>query len=187
MKFITALLLFCVFSGFSQEKFEREFRISTEEVPQKAQNFIKQIEFDKKVKWYMEESQDGKAIEAKSYKKNYKYSVEFDLKGNVLDVEKKIKWKEIESSVRKNIENSLKKEFEKFTIRKIQVQWKSDEETLLGLIRGDKENKTDVLYEIVLKGRKEGSTSLYEVLIKADGTIIKQLKFAPSNSLNLEF
>ena len=187
MRFITTLLLFNMFTGFSQEKFEREFRISTEEVPQKAQDFIKQCEFDKKVKWYMEESQDGKAIEAKSYKKNYKYSVEFDMKGNVLDVEKKIKWKEIESSVRKSIENSLKKEFEKFTIRKIQVQWKSDEEILLGLIRGDKENKTDVLYEIVLKGRKEESTSLYEVLIKADGTIVKQLKFAPSNSLNLEF
>ena len=75
-----------MFSGFSQEKFEREFRISKEEVPQKAQNFIKQCEFDKKVKWYMEESQDGKAIEAKSYKKNYKYSVEFDMKGNVLEL-----------------------------------------------------------------------------------------------------
>ena len=187
MRFITTLFLFCVFSGFSQEKFEREFRISIEEVPLKAQNFIKQCKFDKKVKWYMEESQDGKAIEAKSYKNSYKYSIEFDIKGNVLDVEKKIKWKEIELSIRKNIENSLKNEFKKFTIRKIQVQWKSDEQTLKGLINGDKEYKINELYEIILKGRKTQSTSLYEVLINPDGTIVKQLKFAQSNSLNLEF
>ena len=105
----------------------------------------------------------------------------------MLDVEKKIKWKQIEPSIRKNIENSLKNEFEKFTIRKIQVQWKSDEQTLKGLINGDKEYKIDTLYEIVLKGRKTQSTSLYEVLINPDGTIVKQLKFTPSNSLNLEF
>ena len=50
MRFIMILLLFCVFSGFSQEKFEREYRVDIRKVPATSLQIIKIWGFKEKVK-----------------------------------------------------------------------------------------------------------------------------------------
>lgn len=187
MKTFFFLFFLVSYSMFSQYKFEREYRISEDEIPQKAKDFITNCNFDKKIKWYAEESQDGKTYEAKSCKNKNKYSVEFNTNGTVLDVEKTIKWKEIPEPNRKKITQSLKNRFDSFRIKKVQIQWKTNPKTYIKLMNKEEVNNVNTNYEIVLKGKEKKSTNLFELLIDTEGTIVKELKFAPQNSDNLEF
>lgn len=187
MRFLSLVLILVGFSVFSQQKFEREYRIKSEQAPSKATEFIAKCNFNKKVKWYAEESQDGKTIEAKSCKNKHKFSIEFDTDGNVLDVEKRIKWKEIPSEKQQAIEKVLLNRFDKFKIQKIQIQWKTDYNSYISLIHGKGENISNELYEIVVKGSKNKSTKRYELLIDGTGKIVKELQFSPQNNDNLEF
>lgn len=187
MRFLSLVLILVGFSGFSQQKFEREYRIKPDQVPAKAKEFVAKCNFDKKIKWYAEESQDGKTIEAKSCKNKHKFSVEFDVNGNILDVEKTIKWKEIPAKKQQVIKKALSSRFKKYKIRKIQIQWQTDHDFYIDLINEKGENDIKELYEIVVKGRKNKEYKRYELLIDAQGTILKELQFAPQNTDNLEF
>ena len=64
---------------FSQDKYEKEYRIKYEEVPKSALNFINSINFSNKIKWYKEESLKSYTYEAKTIHKDIKFSVEFDI------------------------------------------------------------------------------------------------------------
>ncbi|MDJ0644354.1 MAG: hypothetical protein QNJ57_00080 [Flavobacteriaceae bacterium] len=180
-------ILIGVFTAVSQEKFEREYRVDTDEVPLKAKTFIEKCRFSKQVKWYVEESQDGKTYEAKSVKKGYKFSIEFDLQGTVLDVEKTVKLTEISSAKIKKIESALTERFRKYKIKKIQVQWKTDTNSYIALINGDVKVSTNELYELVVKGKVVSHFKMYELLINPEGTILKELEIVPANSDNLQF
>lgn len=186
--FFRFLVFFLVsISAFSQYKYEREYRVETNKIPARAKEFIAKCNFDKKIKWYAEESQDGKTFEAKSCKNKYKFSVEFDTDGNVLDVEKTIKWKKIVEEKRSKIAQSLAKRFKKYKVKKVQIQWQTDRDFYIDLIHGKGESEIAEFYEIVVKGKEKSSYHLYEILFDAQGTILKELKFAPQNSDNLEF
>lgn len=190
MKARFLLLMFfsvSVLSGFSQEKFEREYRVKASEVPKNAIEFIDKCSFDKKIKWYAEESQDGKTFEAKSRKNNHKFSIEFDTEGTVLDVEKKIKWKEIPLEKRTNIKKALEKRFKKHQVKKVQIQWQADTNFYINLINGKGEEEINEFYEIVVKGKTDDKYELYELLIDGNGSILKELKFAEEDNNNLQF
>ena len=60
---------------FSQEKFEIEYRVKPSKVPEKSFKLIKSWRFKKKVKWYAEESNDGKTFEAKTVHLNHVYRI----------------------------------------------------------------------------------------------------------------
>ncbi|WP_299046812.1 hypothetical protein [uncultured Polaribacter sp.] len=185
---VTLFTLLSTFSFFSQEKFEREYRVTEFQVPIPSSTFIKSLQFHKKVKWYAEESQDSKTFEAKVRHNNYKYSIEFTEKGNIIDIEKTIKFNELSKKIKENITRSLSIRFQKFKIKKTQVQF---------LCSNTKEYKTlfiDSLskdfyinYELVIKAKLEGNSNLFEILINENGQVLKELKFTPSTSLNLEF
>jgi hypothetical protein len=114
IKVAVLLLLFCTGSlAFSQLKYEREYRISKEEVPEEALAYIQKIGFDKKVKWYREEGLKSWSIEAKTRDNGQLYSIEFDSLGRIEDVEIKIKWKEVHEEGKKAIEEVLRKDFSK--------------------------------------------------------------------------
>jgi hypothetical protein len=84
---------------FSQEKFEKEYRVKPSEVPEKSFKLIKSWRFKKKVKWYAEESNDGKTFEAKTVHLNHVYSIEFNENGTLLDLEKKVSFSELEKKI----------------------------------------------------------------------------------------
>ena len=188
MKLNNLLFVIALFSGIlnclAQQKFEREYRIDTTEVPQNAKTFIKECNFKKKIKWYAEESQDGKTYEAKTIKDKYKLSIEFDLDGNILDVEKTIVFTEIELETRNRIKTTLLDRFKKFKIKKIQIQWTGESAELINYINNNL-NYEASLFEIVLKSKTE--KAFYEVLINRKGEILKELSFAPRYLDNLEY
>lgn len=172
---------------FSQEKIEREYRIKSSQVPQKAIDFINQISFDSKLRWYAEENQNGKAIELKSCKNKRKYSIKFSVGGKLIDVEKRLKLKDLPKNHLKNIQKTLEKEFEKFSLEKIQIQWKATNKKVITHINNKITDFTDAVYEIIIKGKKKNTYRRYEVLIKKGGKIITILPLSRNNNDNLEF
>ncbi len=184
-----ALLLWSMSKGFGQQKFEREYRINSEDVPSAAINFIQKITDKKRLKWVAEESQDGKTIEAKFYKNRRKYSVEFDKQGQLIDIEILISVSNLPASEKVPLEKTLGNEFAKFSIRKIQKQFKNITFDQIESFFNSKENKDFDTYdfEIVVKGKSKDRFELYELLLSKSGTLLKKLKFGPQNSLNLQF
>ena len=188
-KYAVFLILFNSLIIYSQEKFEKEYRIKEDKVPKSAVEFISSLDFQKKVKWFAEESNDGKTFEAKVVYNKHKCSIEFSEQGEFIDLEKEVKFNSIESKNSSTILKNLRKEFLKFRIKKVQLQYIGNEsdvyKTLFQSTTSEEIVKPN--YEIVIKAKKDKSYSLYEILFNSQGKIIKQLKFKPTSSLNLEF
>jgi len=184
-----ALLLWSMSKGFGQQKFEKEYRINSEDVPSAAINFLQKITDKKRLKWVAEESQDGKTIEAKFYKNRRKYSVEFDKQGQLIDIEILISVSNLPASEKVLLEKTLGNEFAKFSILKIQKQFKNITFDQIESFFNSKENKDFDTYdfEVVVKGKSKDRFELYELLLSKSGTLLKKLKFGPQNSLNLQF
>ena len=70
------LLLFPIVSK-AQQKYEREYRIKSEIIPQSAKEFINSIGSDYKIKWYKEIGLNTVSLEAKFKHNNKKFSIEF--------------------------------------------------------------------------------------------------------------
>ena len=177
------------FSFFAQQKFEKEYRINSNEIPAKSLQIIKMWNFKKKVKWYVEESNDGNTFEAKVVYKRHRYSIEFSEEGQILDVEKKVKFSELSDEIQLKIKENLSKKFKKYRIKKVQVQYSGTETAIYGEVFQLKttHERAEINFEIVLKAKKENDYALYEILTDNKGNLIKELKFKQESSLNLEF
>lgn len=172
----------------AQEKFEREVRIDRQAVPSPALEFIAACEFDKKIKWYQEWSQEGLSYEAKSCKEDYLYSVEFDSLGRLLDVERKIDFKAIAAGARGRIEAELEAQFDRYKVQKVQEQFSGEEALVQGWIGGGEVPQgLRQRYEIVLKGRKGREKKYYEFLFDLDGQLLKTATIVDRPLDNIEF
>ncbi|TXD51006.1 MULTISPECIES: hypothetical protein [unclassified Polaribacter] len=185
--FLLGIMSFC--SVFSQEKFEKEYRVKPHEVPEKSLEFIQSLNLKKKLKWYAEESNDGKTFEAKTCHKKHNFSIEFDENGTLLDVEKRVKFSELTEGIQQKIEVALSKKFKKYSIKKIQIQYSGEQAEIYAKLFKSKKSKSTVYvkYEIIVKGKKEKLFNNYEVLINTAGEIEKELSIKSFNSINLQF
>lgn len=193
MNFKNILLLTIILSLFSsnlfsQNKYEREYKIKEQDVPNKAIKFIDNSFKDSKIKWFLEHSLDGKTFEAKTKLNKYKFSVEFDTIGNVLDVEKTMQFEKLDAVVKESINKSLQNKFTSYKIIKTQIQWEASNSTLHELISNNNSTNTYSLsYELILKAKKDEVSNFYEVLLDRSGTIIDVFKITERNTDNLNF
>lgn len=175
MKTITLILsigfLLLFSSGLkAQHKYEREYRIKSEIIPQSAQAFIDSIGSDSRIKWYKEISLDAVSIEAKFKHNKKKFSVEFDTLGVLQDVEFIIESREIPPIVYKQIEQKLDSLYEKWKFRKIQTHYSgSDSDIISSIHKNEPASEVKVYFEIVLKGKNPGNTQEYEITFNAQG------------------
>lgn len=175
-------------TGFSQTKFEQEFRIKPGDVPGSALEFIDSMEFDRKIKWYKEIGHHGKSIEAKTRFKGKKYSVEFSAEGVFEDVEIEIKCTEIPLDTRREIEKYLHSEYTKYSIDKIQMQYSGTKESVLNLIKElDIDTKPTIRYEIVLSSNIDKTYKMYEFLFSESGDFIQKQEIVLRNTDNIEY
>lgn len=175
-------------TGFSQTKFEQEFRIKPGDVPGSALAFIDSMEFDRKIKWYKEIGHHGKSIEAKTRFKGKKYSVEFSAEGVFEDVEIEIKCTEIPLETRREIEKYLHSEYTKYSIDKIQMQYSGTKESVLNLIKElDIDTKPTIRYEIVLSSNIDKTYKMYEFLFSESGDFIQKQEIVLRNTDNIEY
>lgn len=187
---IVLLLVAATFFGASswaQEKFEKESRLKSDEVPSEAQAFIDSLGVESKIKWYAEEGLNQSSIEAKFEFQNQEYSVEFDTSGVLEDIEILMDWEELEQSLKDQINAQLEKECEKFNIRKVQIQYSGNPSNLLIKIRTGEAKKVEVRYELIVKCRDENDVALFEYLFNDQGIQLSRSRIVFKNSSNLEY
>ena len=123
-KFSLLLLLFASIICYSQEKNEKEERISASEFPLIARTYFNTISQDVNyLKFYRETDGDKKSFEVKfKYKKEH-YSVEFDTLGKLEDIEVVIKKRHVPKVPKAAIWKYFENNFRKTTIVKVQKQY----------------------------------------------------------------
>ena len=185
------IILVCqTYMLYSQIKYEREYRIKTDQVPDQAMEFIESFPFDGKIRWYKEENLNSISIEAKTKFKSEKYSIEFDSAGIIEDVEIEVGWEKIPATTRTAINTYLKSNFQQIKIRKIQCQYTGRMSSLkqLNTARPKHSNKSiGINYELILKVKKEKKKKLMELLFNEQGTLLKQSSIVFKNTDNLEY
>ncbi len=186
--FSISVLLAFSFYLYGQVKHEREFRIKEHQAPALAISFIHSVFSGNKVRWYAEVSNEGKTIEAKLNHNGRSYSIEFDLEGNILEVEFEIKMDEIPESTQTIIENKLKGEFDRYRISRIQEQRIGSREGQYWFLNnGDEAKIEEKNFEITIRGTKNRKTGWFEFLFSNDGQIISKVPVVFRNIDILEF
>lgn len=181
-------LLLNVETTFAQQKTEREYAIKTAQVPKSALQYVDQVFEGRRTKWYAEESQKGRSIEAKVKQDGTIYSIEFDEGGKLQDIETLISFKSLPEALRNTIEKTLEAEFSRIKIIKVQRQWTGPAKTLqLLLAKKEPAEKYTTRYELVIRGTKDRSTSDYEVLVDDQGTLIRTSKIISKDNPHLLF
>ena len=169
MKWILiAIYCLCSLIASAQYKYEKESRVKIKDVPAPALEFTKKIKFDKRIKWYKEESDQGLSYELKSRIGDYKYSIEFDVNGLLLDVEREVQLEKLPTHVQQLLVGRLNDKFEKYKIKKVQVQAKGNNNDLHQFILNDSRSEQIIIsYELVVKGTlsKKDDNKIYEILI----------------------
>ena len=179
-----AVLLLLSSSAFGQ-KVERESRIKSPEVPEKALEYIEQTSLDK-VKWYRETGLESISFEAKFKHERRWYSVEFSEEGVLEDIEIEIDLHQVAESTRESIDKYLEAEFKRHRIKKIQIQYK---QTPLQTLIKEEVPKTDSphAFELVVKGKKSRLMKLWEVAFSSTGKFISIDQILNRNSTHLEY
>lgn len=181
------LLLFPIISK-AQHKYEREFRIKAETIPQSAKDFIDSISADSKIKWYKEISLNDITLEAKFKYNKKKFSVEFDTLGKLQDVEFVIKKREISPEIYNKIENKLDSIYQKWKFQKIQIHYSGKSKDIVAAIRkNEPSNSLKIAYEIVLKGKNLEDTQLYEITFNEQGEVQNSLQIILDKADHLEY
>lgn len=181
-------LLLNVETTFAQQKTEREYAIKTAQVPKSALQYVDQVFEGRRTKWYAEESQKGRSIEAKVKQDGTIYSIEFDEAGKLQDIETLISFKSLPEPLRNTIEKTLEAEFSRIKIIKVQRQWTGPAKTLqLLLAKKEPAEKYITRYELVIRGTKDRSTSDYEVLVDDQGRLIRTSKIISKDNPHLLF
>lgn len=190
-KLVPFLLLMMIFSAqnvFAQEKYEKESRINQREVPEKAKKLIEPISGKKSLKWYREFGIDSESIEAKFKRNGIQYSVEFEMTGNIADVEMLVNWEGLNENLKNKINSQLKNDCEKHKIIKVQKQFTGTESNLAKLLISETESpENTVKYELIVRCNQPKSVNLFEYIFDADGKFLAKSKIIFKNSSHLEF
>lgn len=189
--YLCIIILFFAFSApviYGQDlKNEKEFRIAHSEAPMLAQKIVDNFKVIKKIKWYKQTNFKQVSFEAKFKKKKCFYSVLFDTSGSIIDIEKTVKWKNLEESAKNNIEEILNKEFEKFKIIKCQIQYTADQFDLENFFENESQSvRKKVNYEVEVEGKVENWLK-YEFLIDYNGKILRKREIVDISTDNLNY
>ena len=172
---VLSSILLIAFHGFSQAKYEKEFRIKEKYVPSVALNFVDSMTFDSKVKWYKEIGLNRITIEAKAKYKKERYSIEFFENGVFKDVEIEIKPYKIPYSTFSKISGFLSQRHKKYKIEKVQIQYSGDRNLVLMFLRENRNNSEGITisYEVVISTKMDGNYLMLEYLFSETGEYLQ--------------
>lgn len=185
--YLTGLLmaLLCT-PALAQKKYEREYDIKPEAVPERAMKFISSVFKNSRVRWYGEESLTDRSIEAKLKDSGKQYSIEFDVSGQIQDIEIRIKMNQIHEKARTLLKDNLSRVFTRYKVTKTQLQWKGNENALKQALLSDKlPEGVETRYELVLRATKDKKAGYYEVLCESNGAIVRISEIVQRNADNL--
>lgn len=173
--------------AFNAQKVEREFRISQDEFPARAIQFLNAANVElKRVKWYEEIQEDKMSFEAKVKIEKILYSIEFDSLGHIEDIEKLVPFKKLPPGVQHVLCSALKSELGKYKIIKTQIQFTHFKKNKFNLNELSDQNST-VNYEIKLYDKKDKSKRLMEYLVSDKGEILSSQEVIIRSTENLTY
>lgn len=185
---VIAFVIAFVATGFGQGKFEREYRIKPEEVPEPALSFVMSAPIDGKIKWYFEENLRQNSVEAKFTHLKKQYSVEFDTLGQLQDIEMQAELNELPKKIETSITTYLSSAYDKYLVQKMQIQYRGEISSFAGYLDGKTHfNKYTLNYELVVKGRIDRNWNLYEVVFDENGSWINTSKIMLRDTDHLEY
>lgn len=176
--FIGVFLIFMSLLSTAQIKVEREYRTKSALVPDEALKFMELAGFPTfRIKWYLETDLNDTTYEAKINYRDRLYSIEFDRQGKLQDVEIEIAWTEIPLPVRENILEILEQQYDRYRIRKVQIQYSGNPESVaLAIGKNFTSHELTVRYEIEVIGKSRKQSNLYEYLFSETGELLGKMK-----------
>lgn len=168
---ILGILLLFSLQGFSQTKYEKEFRIRLNEVPTLALSFVDSMTFDSKVKWYEEIGLNQITIEAKAKLNKEGYSIEYSENGIFQDVEIEVNPNKIDDGTYSKITGVLSQRHKKYKIEKVQIQYTGDRNIVLMFLRENRNNLKGITinYEVIISTKMDGNYLMIEYLFSETG------------------
>jgi len=187
---IVFILFFCLLNELmSQDNFKDEYeeRIKLEELPESVQKAMLPLIKDiKKVKIYKERQNDQLYYEAKYVQKKENISAKFDSVGIAIDIEVQQSFDKLSQSIQDSIEIFILKKSSKYEIKKIQIQYFSNDADLVAKFLADARSlPQNYEIEIVTKSTDEKSNGAFEIIFNIDGRFIskRRIKSAPSDNI----
>lgn len=167
------ILMLPIFAMSQDKKIEKEEDIDREEMPEKTQKYLVENlpEPINKIRYYHETDGDKESYEVKFRFNRHRFSVEFNERGILEDIEVQVKKKDLKPLVLRNIQNYLGQHHDRFKIEKIQAQYLSKVEDAEKTIkRAEKFNSNSPdHYEIIVATKNKGKLKKYEMLFDATG------------------
>ena len=186
---LVQLLFFAFFlSAFystAQERVERQHRIKKSQFPSEALAIIDQNSSDiKRLKFYREVDTAQKTYTAKFKKSRLFYEIDFNQNGTFKSIGFNIKEVDVLEDSFQRISEYISRNFEKAKIRKMLQQYQkeqdeSSEETIKKAFQniiGD-----DISYKLLVRGKKEGQRSDYQIIFDSEGQFQQLRKSLPAN------
>ncbi len=160
----------------SQNKFERKSKVDLEDFPEKAYALLQpHIENARRIRLYKEVDGTKQSYEVKFKKRKLHYSVEFDARGNLEDVEFNIKAVDIPEDSWKAIQKYLKSNYSDYEIKTMLQQYAmqadvSEEQLLYNAFQNL--ILPDVQYVLEFTSKKSGKKQLIVGHFNSDGSLI---------------
>jgi hypothetical protein len=178
MKLLTIIFLINFTVIFAQTKVEYEKKVEESSVPEIArEELYKCFTEETRVKWFSQKDDKKEVFEAK-FSLNGKYhSVEFDLDGEIENVEILLTDKEIDDKILEMISKELSKKYSDYTILKIQKAYYGDDDELFDVIGEELiDDDIEVEFEIEVNIKQNKQRQLFEITMDDDFEIIRKRK-----------
>lgn len=176
---LSFIMFITVHCAFCQAKYERESRIDEDVFPQSG---LAQIEVylndARRIRFYQETDSVKQSFEVKFKKGKLHYSVEFDEKGTLEDIEFTIAKNDLPEESWERINDYLKHNFSKYRIKKIQQQYPLQDGQSNQTIREAFQNLIlpYINYELVFMAKNGKNFQMFEALFNAEGQLISLRK-----------
>lgn len=185
----TLFLILCMLHLQAQTKNEKEIRVKKSEVPKEVKHWFKDAyENQRKVKWFFQTDGEKQVYEAKLTYKGKKHSVEILPNGDVVNIEVQLALDEIQPQVKRNLEDYFNATYQRFRIKKIQIQYNGSNDDLEDLIDEDEMDEDIIIrYEIEFLGKNETENELWEGLFDDEGNLLERRKIIVKSTDNLDY
>ncbi|MDR9416821.1 MAG: hypothetical protein RI564_11085 [Gracilimonas sp.] len=176
---ITCLIIPDRIASAQVDKNEVEKSIDRTEMPAPALSLLNQFwNEDKKVDFYRQSDGVEISYEAKLDWNGHQYSIEFDSKGLLLNVEQLIDFEELSPTLQNTITEEINKQYSKFRFTRIQRQYSAleeddDEEVLEDVLEEDLDD-LNIRFEIEADAQNKDELGSFEFLFDENGTFIQK-------------
>ena len=185
---VLSLLLVGNTRVMAQQKYEREVRITNEEVHPDAIKFVTSLNLNAKVKWYREIGLETTSIEAKTTYKGQRYSIEFSENGVLEDIEVEIKARDLKKPILNSLETSIKNTYSDFKFEKIQLQYTGSVALLRQVFNATTiPEAVTIKYEVVISSKESGTFKRFELLFNEALALESTTEIITKNNINIEY